>query len=76
MLLVVGDEDDHAPVVTVLAAHQMIPNSRLAVIPKAWHSAYFDNYEATAAVVYPFINANLKDLQPSKKVDYNNQAIF
>jgi len=76
VLLVVGDEDDHAPVVTVLAAHQMIPNSRLAVIPKAWHSAYFDNYEATAAVVYPFINANLKDLQPSKKVDYNNHAIF
>ncbi len=76
VLLVVGDEDDHAPVITVLAAHQMIPNSRLSVIPKAWHTAYIDNYKATAAVVYPFINANLKDLTPSKKVDYNDKAIF
>ena len=76
VLLVVGDEDDHAPVITVLAAHQMIQNSRLAVIPKAWHSAYLDNYQAVSAVIYPFINAKLKDLQPSKKVDYNNHAIF
>ena len=34
VLLVVGDEDDHAPVITVLEAHQLIPNSRLCVIPK------------------------------------------
>jgi len=75
VLLVVGDEDDHAPVVTVLAAHQMLENSRLAVIPKAWHSAFLDNYEATAEVIFPFINAEAKNLQPSKKVDYNNKAI-
>ena len=76
VLLIVGDEDDHAPVVTVLAAHQMIKNSRLAVIPKAWHSAFNDNYKTFASAFYPFINAKLDDLQPSKKVDYNNHAIF
>lgn len=76
VLLVVGDEDDHAPVITVLAAHQMIQNSRLAVIPKAWHSAYLDNYKAVSAVIYPFINVSLKDLQSSKKVEYNNHANF
>lgn len=73
ILLVVGDEDDHAPVITVLKAHQIIENSRLAVIPKAWHSAFLDNYEATAAVIFPFINSNLKDLTPSKKVELNSK---
>lgn len=76
VLLAVGDEDDHAPVITVLAAHQMLKNSRLAVIPKAWHSAFNDNYQAFSAVVYPFLNAKLEDLQPSKKVEYNNHAKF
>ena len=73
VLLIVGDEDDHAPVITVLEAHQMINNSRLCVVPKAWHSAFIDNYEVTKAAIMPFINAPLKDLKSgSRKVDYNN----
>ena len=76
VLLVVGDEDDHAPVITVLAAHQMIKNSRLAVIPKAWHSAFNDNYKSVSAVIYPFLNEETKNLQPSKKVELNDKAIF
>lgn len=73
VLLVVGDEDDHAPIITVLEAHQMLKNSRLCVVPKAWHSAFLDNYEVTAAAIRQFVNAPLKDLQPSKKVDYNSK---
>ena len=73
VLLIVGDEDDHAPVITVLEAHQMINNSRLCVVPKAWHSAFIDNYEVTKSAIMPFINAPLKDLKSgSRKVDYNN----
>ena len=63
VLLIVGDEDDHAPVITVLAAHQLIKNSRLCVVPKAWHSAFLDNYDVTAATICQFINAPLKNLR-------------
>lgn len=73
VLLVVGDEDDHAPVITVLAAHQMIQNSRLCVVPKAWHSAFLNNHEVTAAAIFPFVNAKLETLTPAKKVDYNSR---
>ncbi len=73
VLLIVGDEDDHAPVITVLEAHQFIPNSRLCVIPKAWHSAFLDNYEMTAQAILPFVNSKLEDLKPSKKVEYNSR---
>ena len=71
VLLIVGDEDDHAPVITVLEAHQILKNSRLCVVPKAWHTAFLDNYEVTAAAVFQFVNAPLESLTPSKKVDYN-----
>ncbi|MBR0289340.1 MAG: alpha/beta hydrolase, partial [Selenomonadaceae bacterium] len=73
VLLMVGDEDDHAPVITVLAAHQMIENSRLCVVPKAWHSEFLDNYDVTATVLNQFIESPLKNLVPSKKVDYNSK---
>ena len=72
VLLIVGDEDDHAPVATVLAAHQLIANSRLCVVPKAWHTAFLDNYDVTAAAIRQFVNAPLKTLTPSKKVEFNS----
>lgn len=73
VLLVVGDEDDHAPVITVLQAHQLIPNSRLCVIPKAWHSAFLDNYQLTSTAIFDFLNSPLDSLTPSKKVDFNSK---
>lgn len=74
VLLVVGDEDDHAPVITVLEAHQMINNSRLCVVPKAWHNAFVDNYEVFKPAVMQFINTPISDLSSgSRKVDYNSK---
>ena len=75
VLFVVGDEDDHAPVATVLAAHQLTENSRLCVVPKAWHTAFLDNYDVTAAAIFQFVNAPLKDLTPSKKVEFNSKVL-
>lgn len=75
VLLIVGDEDDHAPVATVLAAHQLIENSRLCVVPKAWHTAFLDNFDVTAAAILQFVDAPLKNLQPSKKVEYNSKIL-
>ena len=75
VLLIVGDEDDHAPVITVLAAHQLIENSRLCVVPKAWHSAFLDNYDVTATAIFQFVNAPRETLTPSKKVKSNDALI-
>ena len=72
-LLIVGDEDDHAPVVTVVEAHQLIPNSRLCVVPKAWHSAWLDNFDVTWTAIKQFMNAPYETLQPSKKVELNSR---
>ena len=71
VLLITGDEDDHAPVLSVLEAHQMIPNSRLCVVPGAWHTAFLDNYE----VLWPAIGQFLRESNPtgSKKLPQNNR---
>ena len=75
VLLIVGDNDNHAPVATVLAAHQLIENSRLCVVPEAWHTAFLDNYDVTAAAIFPFVNAPIENLTPSKKVEYNSKVL-
>ncbi len=72
VLLITGDEDDHAPIITVLEAHQMIKNSRLCVVPKAWHTAFLDNYDVTSTAIFQFVNAPLENLLPSKKLQQNN----
>ena len=71
VLLLTGDEDDHAPVLSVLAAHQMIPNSRLCVAPKAWHTAFLDNFPVTWAAIEQFLLAELDTLRPAKKLEQN-----
>ena len=71
VLLLSGDEDDHAPILNMLAAHQMIPNSRLCIVPKAWHTAFLDNFPVTWAAVEPFLLAELNTLQPAKKLEQN-----
>lgn len=76
VLLIAGDEDDHAPLVTMVAAHQMIPNSRLCIVPKAWHTAFLDNYAVTWAAIEPFLQTELKELQSSRKVAYNDMIII
>lgn len=73
VILIVGDEDDHAPIITVLEAHQMIENSRLCVVPKAWHTAFLDNYDVTATAIFQFVDAPLETLTPSKKLEYNSK---
>ena len=71
--LIVGDEDDHAPVVTVLEAHQQLPNSRLCVVPKAWHTVFLDNYPVTWNVIEAFVHADRRTLVSSKKLAANDR---
>lgn len=71
VLLLTGDEDDHAPVLSVVEAHQMIPNSRLCIVPNAWHTAFLDNYPVTWTAVRQFLYADLDSLVPAKKLESN-----
>ena len=71
VMLISGDEDDHAPIASMMEAHQMIPNSRLCIVPKAWHTAFLDNFDVTWAAMHPFLQADRGALTPSRKVDYN-----
>lgn len=72
VLLLAGDEDDHAPVLTVLEAHQMIANSRLCIIPRAWHTAFLDEPRLVLAAVSRFLRADAATLAGSRKLSQNN----
>lgn len=72
VLLVAGDEDDHAPLLTMVEAHQMIPNSRLCIVPKAWHTAFLDDFPLTWTAVSRFFGADPATLEPSRKLVQND----
>ena len=71
VLLIAGDEDDHAPLVTMVEAEQYIPKARLCIVPKAWHSAFIDNFAVTWAAIDQFLQTDKANLSGSKKVAYN-----
>lgn len=56
VLFMAGDRDDHAPVQTVVDAHQLTPRSHLSIIPDAWHTCWLDNMPATWSAIKGFIN--------------------
>lgn len=68
ILFMVGDEDDHAPVQTVVDAYFMAPQSQLSVIPKAWHTCFLDNFEATWSAMKQFVTQDINNLEGSTKV--------
>ena len=71
VLLIAGDEDDHAPMVTMVEAEQYIPKASLCIVPKAWHSAFLDNLPVTWAAMDDFLQSNRENLNGSQKVAYN-----
>ncbi|MCR5085426.1 MAG: alpha/beta hydrolase [Succinivibrionaceae bacterium] len=73
VLLIVGDEDDHAPIPTVLRAHQALPCSSLLVVPKSWHTAFLDNYGVVRAALLPFLRAEAGDPRCSRKLSLNGE---
>ena len=67
VLLIAGDEDDHVPIQTVVDAYMMLPQARLAIIPKARHTCFLDNLDATWDAIKPFIAEPIDSLKPSVK---------
>lgn len=56
VLVLSGERDQNAPLATVIAAYQMIPNSQLSIIPNAPHPVFLVNFPAVWASVSPFLN--------------------
>ncbi|WP_443730795.1 hypothetical protein [Segatella buccae] len=47
----------------------MAPQSRLSVIPKAWHTCFLDNFLATWDAIKPFVSQDINSLKGSTKVN-------
>ena len=73
VLLIAGDEDDHAPLVTMVEAEQYIPKSSLCIVPKAWHTAFLDNFAVTWTAIERFLQTDKAQLTGSRKVEYNRK---
>lgn len=58
VLLLSGDRDMNAPLATVIAAYQMIPNSQLSIIPNAPHPVFMVNFPAVWESITPFVKSN------------------
>ena len=55
VLVLSGERDMNAPLATVVAAYQMIPNSQLAIIPNAPHTVFMVNFPAVWESLLPFM---------------------
>lgn len=55
VLVMSGERDLNAPLATVIAAYQMIPNSQLGIIPNAPHPVFLVNFPAVWASIVPFL---------------------
>ena len=55
VLLIAGENDQNAPLKTILAAYDMIPNVQLSIIANAPHPAFLVNFPAVWAGIVPFL---------------------
>lgn len=55
VLMISGELDPNAPLATIIAAYQMIPNCQLAIIANAPHPAFITNFPAVWANIVPFL---------------------
>lgn len=75
-LLIAGDEDGDAPLLTMVEAHQFLPGSRLFIVPKASHAAFLDNLPLVLGAVTDFLKKDLNALVPSRKLTINTVPPF
>jgi len=56
VLVMSGELDQNAPLKSVLAAYEMIPNAQLSIIPNAPHPVFLANFPAVWASIVPFLD--------------------
>ncbi len=59
--------------VAMVEAEQYIPKSSLCIVPKAWHTAFLDNFDVTWKAIEQFLQTDKTQLLGSKKVEYNRK---
>jgi pimeloyl-ACP methyl ester carboxylesterase len=55
VLVMSGERDMNAPLATIIAAYQMIPNSQLSIVPNAPHPVFMVNFPAVWESLGPFL---------------------
>jgi len=55
VLVMAGEKDQNAPLKSVMAAYEMIPNAQLSIIPNAPHPVFLVNFSAVWASILPFL---------------------
>jgi pimeloyl-ACP methyl ester carboxylesterase len=55
VLVMAGERDQNAPLKTVIAAYEMIPNAQLSIIPAAPHPVFLVNFPAVWTSITPFL---------------------
>lgn len=55
VLVMAGEKDQNAALVTVINAYRMIPNSQLGIIPNAGHGVFLENFPAVWYSLVPFL---------------------
>lgn len=58
VLVMAGERDLNAPLATVIAAYNQIPDARLAIIQGAGHGCFLENFAAVWANIEPFLKAD------------------
>jgi pimeloyl-ACP methyl ester carboxylesterase len=56
VLVMAGESDENAPLKTVIAAYEMIPNAQLSIIPGAPHPVFMANFPAIWESMKPFLD--------------------
>lgn len=57
VLVMAGEKDQNAPLKTVIAAYEMIPNAQLSIIPNAPHPVFLTNFPAVWTSMLPFLKS-------------------
>ncbi|WP_456867808.1 alpha/beta fold hydrolase [Galbibacter sp. BG1] len=55
VLVLAGENDQNAPLQTVIEAYHIISNAQLSIIPQAPHPAFITNFPAVWASIVPFL---------------------
>lgn len=61
VLVLAGENDQNAPLNTVLSAYRMLPNSQLSIIPNAPHPVFQVNFPAVWESITPFLNQKISN---------------
>lgn len=57
VMVLAGELDENAPLLTVIDAYKKIPKAQLAIVPNAPHPAFLVNFNAVWADILPFLGA-------------------